>query len=130
MLRVKLRYLEEWNARRRELAAMYNERLADLPVVTPPVAPWAEHVYHLYTIRTERRDALAQAFEEAHIGHSLHYQAPANTQPACRPFGLDKADVPVTMELSKKVIQLPIHPLLKVDELDYVCDVVRRVVTG
>jgi len=61
MLRVKFRYLEEWNARRRELAAMYNERLADLAVVTPFEAEWAQHVYHLYPIRTEKRDELAQA---------------------------------------------------------------------
>ncbi|MGB9593666.1 MAG: DegT/DnrJ/EryC1/StrS family aminotransferase, partial [Anaerolineae bacterium] len=58
VLRVKLRYLDAWNARRRQVAAWYNERLADLPVVRPHVMPDVEHVYHLYVIRTERRDAL------------------------------------------------------------------------
>ena len=128
MLRVKLPYLDEWNARRRALAAMYNERLRDLPVITPYEAPWAEHVYHLYTIRTDHRDELAAAFESAHIGHSLHYKAPPHTQPACSPFGLNDADLPVTMELAQQVIQLPMHPLLKEEEVDYVCDVIRGVV--
>lgn len=126
MLRVKLRRLDEWNARRRELAAMYNERLADLPVVTPYEADWAEHVYHLYAVRTERRDELVGAFEEAGVGYSLHYQAPPHTQPACRPYGLADAHLPVTMRLAREVIQLPIHPLLTETEVDYVCDVVRK----
>jgi dTDP-4-amino-4,6-dideoxygalactose transaminase len=128
MLRVKLAHLDAWNARRRELAAMYNERLADLPVETPYEAPWAEHVYHLYTIRSDRRAELARAFEDAHIGHSLHYQAPPHTQPALAPFGLNEAHLPVTTDLAKQVIQLPMHPLLKEEELDYVCDTIRRVV--
>jgi dTDP-4-amino-4,6-dideoxygalactose transaminase len=129
MLRVKMKYLEAWNGRRRELAAMYTERLKDLPVVTPYEAPWAHHVYHLYCIQTDMRDELAAAFQEAHIGHSLHYQAPPHTQPACKPYGLCDAHLPVTMELSKKTIQLPMHPLLREEEIDYVCDVVRKVVS-
>lgn len=126
MLRVKLEYLDEWNRKRRRLAAMYDERLSDLPLQTPYEAEWAQHVYHLYAIRTDRRDELAKALEEAQIGHSLHYQAPPHMQPACRPFGLSQVDLPVTMELSKRVIQLPIHPLMKDEEVDYVCDVVRK----
>lgn len=129
MLRVKLKYLEAWNARRRELAALYTQRLADLPVVTPYEAPWAQHVYHLYCIQTDKRDELAAAFQEAHIGHSLHYQAPPHTQPACKPYGLGDANLPVTMELAKKTIQLPMHPLLREEEIDYVCDVIRKVVS-
>jgi dTDP-4-amino-4,6-dideoxygalactose transaminase len=127
MLRVKLPHLDAWNARRRRLAAMYTERLRDLPVILPYEAEWAEHVYHLYCIRTERRDELAAALQEAHIGHSLHYQAPPHMQPACREYGLNEANLPVTMELAKQTIQLPLHPLLKENEMDYVCEVVKRV---
>ncbi len=130
MLRIKLRYLDQWNTRRRELAGMYTARLAELPVVVPYEAPWAEHVYHLYTIRTPRREVLAEALSEAAIGHSLHYKAPPHTQPACRQFGLSEAHLPVTTELSAQVIQLPMHPLLKESEIDYVCDVIRRVVVS
>jgi dTDP-4-amino-4,6-dideoxygalactose transaminase len=130
MLRVKLPLLDSWNAARRHAAALYNERLADLPVVTPMEADWAEHVYHLYALQTERRDDLVRAFDEARIGYSLHYQAPPHTQPACRPYGLNEADLPVTMELSRKIIQLPIHPLIREDEIDYVCDVVRKTLTA
>ncbi|MCE5219264.1 DegT/DnrJ/EryC1/StrS family aminotransferase [bacterium] len=128
MLRVKMKHLDAWNDRRRELSAMYTERLKDLPLVTPYEAPGVHHVYHLYCIRTKKRDELAAAFQEAHIGHSLHYKAPANTQPACKPYGLDQAKLPVTMALAQETIQLPMHPLLKESEIDYVCDVVRKVV--
>jgi dTDP-4-amino-4,6-dideoxygalactose transaminase len=127
MLRVKMRHLEEWNGRRRALAAMYNERLADLPVTTPYEAPWAEHVYHLYGIRTPRRAQVVKALEEAHISHALHYQRPAHTQSACAPYGLGEADLPVTMRAASEIIQLPMHPLLTEGELDYVCDVIRAV---
>lgn len=130
MLRVKLKYLDEWNARRRELARMYNERLADLPVVLPHEAPWAQHVYHLYTIRTERREQLAAAFREAQIGHALHYQAPPHRQPACASFGLGNVHLPNTEKLAQQVIQLPMHPLLHENELDYVCEVVCRTLQG
>ncbi len=126
MLRVKFRYLEEWNQTRRRLAAMYDERLADLPVETPYEAEWAEHVYHLYTIRTDRRDDLSAAFEEAQVGHSMHYRAPGHIQPACAPYNLASVELPVTTELAQRVIQLPMHPLLKEEEIDYVCDVIRK----
>lgn len=130
MLRVKLPLLDSWNAARQKAAALYDEQLADLPVLTPAHVPGTEHVYHLYAIQTDRRDALAQAFDEERIGYSLHYQAPPHTQPACKPYGLNEADLPVTMELSRKVIQLPMHPLIREDEISYVCDVIRRVVLG
>ncbi|MDI9585645.1 MAG: DegT/DnrJ/EryC1/StrS family aminotransferase [Acidobacteriota bacterium] len=128
MLRVKLPYLDQWNEARRACAAMYTERLADLPVEPPREADWAKHVYHLYTIRTEKRDALSEAFAEARIGHTLHYKVPPHTQPACAKYGLNDANLPVTAELSSRVIQLPMHPYLKEEEIDYVCDVIRKVV--
>jgi len=125
ILNVKLRKLEWGNQRRRELAAIYDEMLADLPLIIPPVAPQVEHVYHLYTIRTPQRDALAAYLEEHDIGFATHYRSPAHLQPACRPYGLHIAELPVTEQAADEVLQLPIHPYLSEEQIEYVAETVR-----
>jgi len=125
ILNVKLRKLEWGNQRRRELAAIYDEMLADLPLIIPPVAPQVEHVYHLYTIRTPQRDALAAYLEEHDIGFATHYRSPAHLQPACRPYGLYRAELPVTEQAADEVLQLPIHPYLSEEQIEYVAETVR-----
>ncbi len=125
ILNVKLQKLEWGNQRRRELAAIYDEALADLPVTTPAVAPQAEHVYHLYTIRTPQRDALAAYLEEHDIGFAAHYRSPVHLQPACRPYGLHLAELPVTEQAADEVLQLPIYPYLSDEQIEYVAETVR-----
>jgi len=125
ILNVKLEKLEWGNQRRRELAAIYDEALADLPITTPAVAPHAKHVYHLYTVRTPQRDALAVYLEEHDIGFATHYRTPAHLQPACRPYGLHRAELPVTEQAADEVLQLPIHPYLSEEQIEYVAETVR-----
>ena len=124
ILNVKLDKLEWGNQRRRELAAIYDEALAGLPITTPAVAPLAEHVYHLYTIRTPQRDALAAYLEEHDIGFATHYRTPAHLQPACRPYGLHLAELPVTERAADEVLQLPLHPYLSDEQIEYVAETV------
>ncbi len=125
ILNVKLEKLEWGNQRRRELAAIYGEALTDLPVTTPAVAPQAEHVYHLYTIRTPDREALAAHLEQNDISFATHYRLPAHRQPACRPYGLHLAELPVTEQAADEVLQLPIHPYLSEAQIEYVAETVR-----
>ncbi len=124
ILNVKLQRLEWGNQRRRELAAIYDEALASLPITTPAIAPQAEHAYHLYTIRTPQRDALAAYLEEHDIGFATHYRSPAHLQPACRPYGLHLAELPVTEQAADEVLQLPIHPYLSEEQIEYVAETV------
>jgi len=123
ILRVKLRHLEQWNARRQELAARYTQLLRGL-VETPRVADYAEHVFHLYTIRTSERDRLAAALQEADIGHAMHYCRPAHWQPACRQFGYRRGDFPHIEAAAAEVLQLPIYPELTDEQLGEVVSVV------
>jgi len=125
ILNVKLQRLEWGNQRRQELAAIYDEALADLPVTTPTVALPAEHVYHLYTIRTPERESLAAHLEQNNIGFATHYRVPAHLQPACRPYGLHLAELPVTEQAANEVLQLPIHPYLSEEQIEYVAETVR-----
>lgn len=124
ILRVKFPRLEPENARRREVEALYNRLLAAAPVETPSVADGCKHAYHLYTIRAPRRDELIARLQECHIGCQSHYRAPGHLQPAVKPWGLDRADVPNVMKASGETVQLPIHGLLTDEQVQYVADTV------
>lgn len=125
ILNVKFKRLARWTEARRRIADYYNEKLAGLDLVLPYEAPGCEHVYHLYTIRTPRRDKIATALHEAEIGFTTHYAKPPHTHPACTPLGLNQARLPVTMQTADEVIQLPMYPELNHDQLDYICKTVR-----
>ncbi len=129
ILRVKLKRLAWGNQRRQRLAAMYDERLADLPLTLPALAPHAQHAYHLYTVRTSQRAALAAYLEDHNIACATHYRFPAHTQPACRPYGLSLMSLPETEKAAGEVLQLPLHPYLADDQVAYVAETVRQFFT-
>ena len=88
-LNVKLKYLPEWTERRQQIAAWYNELLQDIPeLILPEVHPDAGHVYHLYVIRTKKRDALQEYLKKYGIGTLIHYPIPVHLQPAYKNLGL------------------------------------------
>ncbi len=124
ILRVKLKRLDWGTQRRREQAAKYDELLAELPIALPAVAPHATHAYHLYTIRTSQREALTAHLEAHGIAFATHYRYPAHTQPACRPYGLHRANLPETEKAAGEVLQLPLHPYLSDEQIEYVAQTV------
>ena len=89
ILRVKLRHLPAWTLARQAVAARYNDGLAGLPLVLPAERPGATHVFHQYTVRTHRRDALAAHLAAAGIGTACHYPLPIPAQPMFRDLGYD-----------------------------------------
>lgn len=130
ILLVKLQRMDEWNERRRQIAARYRERLGDLPIGLPAERPGCRHAYHIYGTRTPDRDRLKQALDEAEIGYSLHYPKPAHRQPAMAPWGLDRCETPVSDEAAQQVLGLPIHPFLSDAQIDRVCEVLAEALTG
>ncbi len=125
VLRVKLRHLDDWNARRRQVAAWYDERLADLPVVCPWVAEGVEHVYHLYVVRTERRDDLRAYLAERDIGTGLHYPIPLHLTEAYRDSGFRRGQFPVTERAAQEMLSLPMFAEMTESQVDEVADVIR-----
>jgi dTDP-4-amino-4,6-dideoxygalactose transaminase len=125
ILRVKLRHLAEWTAKRRQIAARYAAGLAGCPVTLPPDPADARHVFHQYTIRTPRRDALAKHLAEAGIGTACHYPLPIPGQPAFQPLGYDVAAFPTAWAASQEVLSLPCFPELTDDEVDDVVAAIR-----
>jgi dTDP-4-amino-4,6-dideoxygalactose transaminase len=123
ILRVKLRHLETWNTLRRERATWYHTLLADTPVQLPPDEPG--HVYHLYVVTTDQRDALRHHLTTAGIGSDIHYPLPAHLQPAyasgpgtVRPYGMGV--LPHTEKQARRVLSLPLYPELTRAEVEQV----------
>jgi dTDP-4-amino-4,6-dideoxygalactose transaminase len=120
VLSAKLRHLDSWNERRRALAAEYGRRLANCDVVLPREVTEGKHVYHLYVIRDECRDALAEALAARGVGTSSHYPTPIHLQAPFRGMGFGGGDLPVTEELARTCLSLPLYPELTDDQLDHV----------
>jgi dTDP-4-amino-4,6-dideoxygalactose transaminase len=110
VLAVKLARLDAANASRRRTAALYDELLADSPVTTPTAGNDMEHVYHLYVIQTEDRDALRTHLEEAGVATGVHYPVPVHRQPAYRELGYKHGDFPVTERSAARILSLPMYP--------------------
>ncbi len=128
VLRVKLPHLNDWNASRRRAAAKYAELLADLPLVTPATADYAEHIFHLYVIRMADRDALMEELKGKGIATGLHYPIPIHLQPAYAELGYRRGDFPVTEAYAEEIVSLPIFPELDDEKVAYVAEAVRAFV--
>jgi dTDP-4-amino-4,6-dideoxygalactose transaminase len=125
ILRIKLRHLDEWNARRQAIAAQYNELFAGTDIITPEIPAGGRHVFYCYAIRVTggRRDALRAHLTERGIGTQIHYPVPIHMQEAAQFLGYRKGDLPVTEKVAGEVLSLPMYPELTNAQID-------RVATG
>ncbi|WP_254530958.1 DegT/DnrJ/EryC1/StrS family aminotransferase [Natrinema gelatinilyticum] len=108
--RAQLERLPEFNRARRENAAVYDERLADLPIETPTEPPGYRHVYHQYTIRTDDRDGLEATLAEQDVGTGIYYGTPIHRQPAYEGVSTAAAQLPRAERAADEVLSLPVHP--------------------
>ena len=112
ILRVKLRTLDEDNARRRQLASLYDELLSASSVTPPQEMTCGRHVYHLYVVRSPQRDKLQVFLKEHGVGTLIHYPAPVHLQPAYRGRLGDTGSLPETERAAREVLSLPMFPEL------------------
>lgn len=117
-LRVKLTVLDQWNARRRDIAAQYSSLLAGADIGLPIVPAYAEPVWHLYVIRSKHRDALRSHLERNGVATVIHYPTPPQLQGCYRLSGY--AAMPIAELLAKEVLSLPMSPMLSNDEVSQV----------
>jgi len=123
VLRVKLAWLEDWNARRRDTAAFYAEHLSDLPwLQLPGTAAGAVHAWHLYAVLADDRDALAAHLADAGVQTLVHYPIPPHLSAPYADMGLD---LPVAEHLADRLLSLPIGPHLGADGRARVVEAVR-----
>ena len=126
ILLVKLRYLAGWSAARRDRAARYDELLAGLGAVrTPVVDGCAEHIFHQYTIRAERRDELVAHLRAGGIGCAVYYPVGLHLQPCFRDLGYAAGSLPETERAMRDVVSLPVFPELTDAQQDAVVRAIR-----
>jgi dTDP-4-amino-4,6-dideoxygalactose transaminase len=112
VLRVKLRYLEDWTEARRAAAARYDELFHGSEVPTPQQMPYARHVYHIYAIRTKQRDAWQEALLREQIHTGIHYPIPVHLLPAYADLGYRAGEFPHSEHAANEVLSLPMYPEL------------------
>jgi dTDP-4-amino-4,6-dideoxygalactose transaminase len=130
ILRVKLPYLDDWVARRREIAALYNELLADVDVVLPYEEPTVRHVYRNYTIRIRDRNRLRRVLADKGIKSGIAYSPPVHLQTVYRHHGFKKGDFAVAEKVSAELLCLPVHLWMTNQQVERIADLVRKHVAG
>jgi len=149
VLKVKLKYLDEWSEKRKRNAEYYNELFkkanlapansdcgglgsSDYPVILPQVAKKRRHIYNQYTIRVQanKRDELKKFLEEKEIGTAIYYPLPLHLQKCFRYLGYKEGDFPVAEKMAKEVISLPVYPELSPGMQEYIVEKIREYFQG
>ncbi|MCD6450739.1 MAG: DegT/DnrJ/EryC1/StrS family aminotransferase, partial [Thermotogaceae bacterium] len=134
VLRVKLRYIDEWNDRRIEIAKLYGKLFEDMELTgfleyPEPVEGFRGHVFHQYVVRfkkPEYREKVIEKFKERGIGFAIYYPKPLHLQPVFEYLGFSEGDFPVAENLSKTTLALPIFPELRDDEVEFVALTIKK----
>jgi dTDP-4-amino-4,6-dideoxygalactose transaminase len=126
ILRVKLPHLRRWNERRVEIARRYTAGLRDLPLQLAVTAPGNTHVFHVYAILSEERDALQKHLSDQGVATIIYYPLPLHLQKVYADLGFRSGDFPVAEQISRKILPLPIYPELTDAQADYVVAVIRQ----
>lgn len=130
VLRVKLKYLEKWNAARRENASLYHRFLEGSGLVLPSEAAGVESVWHLYVIRTEQRDRIRERLVSMGISAGIHYPVPIHLQPAYRDLDHAPGDFPVTESHAERILSLPMYAELTSEQIEYVALAIRDLLSA
>lgn len=126
-LSVKLKQLNNWTLQRQEIAGWYNEELSSLnKIELPQIAQNATHVYHLYVIRTEKRDELQNYLTENGIGTLIHYPIPPHLQEAYANLGYKKGDFPIAEKIADTCLSLPMYPGLTKENVLTICNTIKE----
>jgi dTDP-4-amino-4,6-dideoxygalactose transaminase len=120
ILRVKLRRLDQRNARRRTIADVYRTAFAHQPLRCVEVPTGVTPNYHLFVIEVSRRDELLRYLAKRGIETSIHYPTPVHLQPCMKPLGIRRGDLPITEASASRILSLPMFPELKADEIEKV----------
>lgn len=125
ILRVKMKYIDQYNELRRKKAALYTKFLSDL-VITPKEPDNTYHVYHLYSIRSKERDKIKETLYNHGFPSVVYYPIPMHLQSALKFLGYKEGDFPVTETVSKEILSLPIYPELPEEEIFHISQLILK----
>lgn len=127
VLRVKLRHLDSWNARRRSIAERYRREWAGIPeLILPETAEGAAAVWHVFAVRHPRRDAMARQLDDVGVGTLIHYPQPPHLSEAYRDASFRRGDFPLAERIADTELSVPLHPHLTDAQVDHVIRSVQR----
>lgn len=128
ILRIKLRYLDEWNKKRQKAAERYNQLFENVKgVTTPKVKPNVHHIFHQYTIRLTNRDHVCEKLKEVGVESLIYYPIPIHLQKAFEYLGNQKGSLPVTEKICNEILSLPMHPELTSEVQEYIVEQIVKV---
>jgi len=130
ILLVKLGYLDAWNDKRRALSEYYIEHLRELPVALPILDEGDGNVFHLFVMRTKRRDELKNCLASCGIGTLVHYPVNIHLHPVYSYLGMQKGFLPISETASEEILSLPLYPEIGLDEMDCVIKKIRDFFSG
>jgi len=123
ILNVKLKYIDEWNSARYKNALRYNELLSGIPEIkTPKIRDNSSHIFHLYVMRTNKRDELANYLKSKKISTGIHYPTALPFLPAYKYLGHKPSDFPIACQFQSEILSLPMFPELNNGQVDYVAN--------
>ncbi|MFH0869438.1 MAG: DegT/DnrJ/EryC1/StrS family aminotransferase [archaeon] len=129
VLNVKLKYLDGWNLARAKAAELYSKKLgANSKIIVPKVMDGHTHIFHLFVVQVDDRDAVMQKLKEAGITALIHYPVPIHLQKAYESLGYKEGAFPVTEKAAKRILSLPIYPEITEEQVSYVCDALKKIV--
>jgi len=126
VLSAKLKHLDEWNERRRQAAALYNQLLKDSAIVTPKELPERKHVYYVYVIRSKMRDALQKFLTGQGIGTGIHFPIPLHLQKAYQYLNYKLGDFPVAERVTQEILSLPLYPGITAEQVKFVAEKIKE----
>ena len=124
ILNVKIKYLDEWNRRRRRIAEYYLKNIINEKIVLPEIDNLENHVFHQFIIKVKDRSHFIEYLSKNKIGHGIHYPYPVHLQPAYKFLKYKEGDLPNTETFAHEIISLPIFPELNDAEIDYIIRVI------
>ena len=128
ILRVKLKYLDEWNLKRQKAAESYNKLFKGIKgVITPQTNPGCHHIFHQYTIRLKNRDLVYEKLKESGIEALIYYPVPIHLQKAFAYLNCKNDSLPVTEKICNEILSLPIYPEIKPEIQEYVVEQIRSI---
>lgn len=124
ILIIKIKYLDKWNNRRREIANYYTKYISNQLISKPSEMPYARHVFHLYVIRHSNREAFCAYLKREGVSTIIHYPVPIHLQEAYKYLGYLQGSFPVAEKIAKEIVSLPIFPQLKDEEVKRIVELI------
>ena len=126
ILRVKIREIDKWNSRRREIVEQYNEAFKDLNLVIPVCDENNQHVYHMYILQSEDREGMLSKLKDKGVATGVYYPVPLHLQKVYKDLGYKEGDMPVSEYLSHRTFAIPVYPELNEEQIKYIIECVKK----